>query len=326
MKALLIGTRERYEKFMPKSDFVDSVEKVYVSLDELMGRCPQEALSCDVMAVDSIARIPGELIRKMPNLKLICTEGVGYNGIDVAAAKECGVYVCNNKGINASAVAEQTILLMLGLLRSVVSGHSAVLAGRQIQVKEEMMIRGITELSECRIGLIGFGDIAKALALLLHTFGCEVFYYTRSRKDSTVEEIYHASWLPLSELVSTCDIVSLHIPANDETRDMVNESFLCSMKSTAYLINTARGELVDNDALCSALSEGWIAGAALDTVAPEPVPADHPLLNLPEPVRGKLLFSPHVGGITTATFRKAHRNLWSNFQKIADGKLPDHIV
>jgi phosphoglycerate dehydrogenase-like enzyme len=107
---------------------------------------------------------------------------------------------------------------------------------------------------------------------------------------------------------------------------MVNESFLRSMKSTAYLVNTARGELVDNDALCQALSEGWIAGAALDTVAPEPVPADHPLLNLPEPVRGKLLFSPHVGGITTATFRKAHRNLWSNFQKIADGELPDHIV
>jgi phosphoglycerate dehydrogenase-like enzyme len=147
-----------------------------------------------------------------------------------------------------------------------------------------------------------------------------VHYNTRAPKDAATEEKYHATWMPLSELVQTSDIVSLHIPANAETMNTVNEAFLRSMKPTAYLVNTARGELVDNVALCKALTEGWIAGAALDTVAPEPVTPDNLLLQLPEEVRSKLLFSPHIGGITTATFKKAHRGIWDNVQRFANGE------
>jgi phosphoglycerate dehydrogenase-like enzyme len=330
MKALLIGNRARFEKFMPSeaplAHFAQGVEKVYVDMQTPAEAYPAEALDADVIAADSIARVPASLIERMPKLRLICAEGVGYNGIDVAAAKARGVAVCNNKGVNADAVAEQAILLMLGLLRSVVPANEAVCAGRQIQIKETLMVQGITELSECRVGLIGFGDIAKALALRLHAFGCEVYYNTRAPKDAATEAACHATWLPKEELLARCDIVSLHIPANAETANTVDEAFLRGMKPTAYLINTARGELVENAALVRALTEGWIAGAALDTVAPEPVPADHPLLQLPQAVRSRLLFSPHIGGITTATFRKAHRGLWENFRLVSEGKAPNHLV
>lgn len=326
MKALVIGNRARFEKFMPDTEFIRSLEKIYVGLDVPVGEYPREALEAEFLAADAVARVPGELIRRMPNLKLIHSEGVGYNGFDVAAASELGIPVCNNKGINASAVAEQTVLLMLGLLRTVVPGDEAVRRGQQIQMKERRMLEGIRELSECRIGLVGFGDIGKALAGILRSFGCEVHYYTKTRKKPEVEQEYHASWLPLEELIRTCDMVSIHVPANRETEGMVNEKFLKSMKPDAYLINTARGEIVDNDALRKALIEGWIAGAGLDTLAPEPVLSDNPMVNLPEEVKDRVLYSPHLGGITTGTFRRAHRNIWTAFETVAGGGIPENRV
>ena len=133
-------------------------------------------MQAEYMAADSMAPIPAEIINAMPNLKLIHAEGVGFNGIDTKAAAARGIPVCNCKGINDVAVAEQALLLMLGLLRTAIPGHRAVLEARQIQMKEKRMLEGITELGECRVGLICFGDIAKALSRLLQPFGCEVMH------------------------------------------------------------------------------------------------------------------------------------------------------
>ena len=107
---------------------------------------------------------------------------------------------------------------------------------------------------------------------------------------------------------------------------MVNETFLKRMKPTAYLVNTARGDLVDNLALRQALIDGTIAGAALDTVAPEPVPPDHPLLTMPTPACDRLVLAPHLGGITEASFQRAHLHMWRNAERVADGHKPDNIV
>ncbi len=326
MKALIIGNRKRYEKYMPHLDFVNQVEKIFVDLSAPLEEYPKEAFDADFLAADAIAKVPRELLAKMPNLTIIHSEGVGFNGIDVDAAAQLGIPVCNNKGINASAVAEQTVLLMLGLLRTVVPGDTAVREGRQIEMKERRMVEGITELSECQIGLVGFGDIARALARLLKPFGCPVFYCAKTRKSPALEQDYQVSYLPLEKLTAESDMVSLHIPANAETAGMVNESFLRNMKPTTCLINTSRGEIVDNLALRKALIEGWIAGAGLDTIAPEPVSSKHPLVDLPEEVREKVLYSPHLGGITSGTFRRAHTNIWTAFEKVSRGETPANIV
>lgn len=195
-----------------------------------------------------------------------------------------------------------------------------------MEMKERCMREGLRELSECRVGLIGFGDIAKATAQRLAPFGCEVFYNSRHRRSRDEEETFGVTYLSQEELVSSCDIVSLHCAVTDQTRNMVNTAFLQRMKSTAYLINTARGDLVDNQALREALMAGTIAGAGLDTVAPEPVAADHPLVTMPAPGRDRLVFSPHLGGITEGSFRRAHLHMWRNAERVADGHRPDNIV
>ena len=188
------------------------------------------------------------------------------------------------------------------------------------------MVEGITELSACKVGLVGFGDIARAAAERLAPFGCALYYYTRHRRTPEEERRYGVTYLPLEALAETCYILSLHCAVTEETRNLVDAALLRRMKPTAYLINTARGDLVDNEALRQALLEGRIAGAGLDTLSPEPVPADHPLVTLPPEIQRKVVLAPHLGGITEASFRRAHAHMWRNVERLAAGERPDNIV
>ena len=262
----------------------------------------------------------------MPNLKIIHSEGVAYNGFDIKTASQHGIRVCNCKGINAGAVAEQAILLMLALLRHFPEGEQAEKEGKQIQFKEHIMVHGMSELSDQKIGFIGFGDIAKATAKRLYPFDCEMYYYTKSRKPKELEEEYHVSYMDLDTMAKECDMISIHVPVNAETTGMINKNFISKMKLSAYIINTARGEIVDNQALRDALIAGKIAGAGLDTIAPEPTTKDNPLIALPEEVQKRVVYSPHIGGVSTSTFKRGHRMIWKAFFDVEEGKEPNNIV
>ena len=326
MKVLIIGNEDRYKKYMPDPEIVRKYSVVFCPCEARDEDLLQAAQDADAIIIDAIARLSGTVIRQMPNLKIIQSEGVGYNGIDCQAAKEKGIYVCNCKGANAGAVAEQAILLMLALLRSTLTGDRLEREGRQMEMKQRLMVEGITELGDCKIGLIGFGDIAKAAAKRLFPFACEIFYYDKYKASQELEAEYHVSFMEMNDLISSCDIISIHCPATPETTEMVNAEFLAKMKPTAYLINTARGDLVDNQALYDAIVMGKIRGAGLDTVHPEPTTKDNILLNLPEECKEHIIFSPHIGGITTSFFRRAHLFNWGNVESALKGNHPQNIV
>ena len=326
MKILVFGPRDRYDVYRPPFADEMPVELVFRRPDQTYVQAAQENADARIIFVDAITDVGPDVMDQLPELKMIHSEGVGYNCIDCQAARERGIYVCNNKGCNAGAVAEQAIMLMLMLLRHGRTGDLAVREGRQMEVKERYMESGIRELSACRVGLVGFGDIAKATAERLAPFGCEMVYYSKHRRDRQEEEQNGVTYLSLEELTASSDIVSLHCAVNDETRGMVNEAFLNRMRRDAYLVNTARGDLVDNEALRQALLTGHLAGVGLDTLAPEPVPADHPLVTLPAPACDRVVLSPHLGGITEASFRRAHLKMWRNAERVVDGHKPDNIV
>ena len=326
MKAVMIGTWDTYKECLLQNDFSKKLENVFLPLgtpDEIILEAAGDA---DYMGADTMAKISGSLIMSMPNLKLIHVQGVGYDGVDLEAATSRGIMVCNNKGANADSTAETAILLILGLLRSIVPGYRETLSGNQILMKHAAMSKGITELGECKVGLIGFGCTGKALALRLKAFGCEVFYHTLTRKPSETEKEYSANWLPQDELLASCDIVSLHVPANETTAGMADSAFFEKMKPGSLFINTARGELVDNDALIKALRSGKLAGAGIDTLSPEPVQADHVLLNLEPEIQDRVLITPHIGGISRKSFRRSQINVLEAFEACASGKKPKNIV
>lgn len=326
MKVLVIAEKKRYEKFMPDIPITRKSEIIYCDRGTLDADILRVAADAEVILADAISPVSDVLIQGMPRLRLIHSEGVAYNKIDIEAARKRGIVVCNNKGANAGAVAEQAILLMLGLLRFVRQGHDAVCEGGQIAIKEARMISGIPDLADCTVGLVGFGDIAMETAKRLHTFGTTVYYSGRARKSEEVERACHATYLPMDALLPTCDIISLHTAVTEQTVHMVNAEFLAQMKTGAWLINTARGEIIDQQALCDALKSGKIAGAGLDTLDPEPVATDNPLVQYAKVHPYQFLFSPHVGGCTIGSFRRMHLHMWENVQSLSDGGPLDCVV
>lgn len=325
MNLLIIGNKDRYEKYKPKNIFIKNINVRYIPRDYKNKDILEFAPLIDAIFIDPMSHLDREVIDCMPKLKLVQSEGVGYNQIDIQTCKDRHIYVCNCRGANDNAVAEQAILLMLGCLRNVIVGHEAVLAGHQIEMKERLMYEGVVELGDCKVGLIGLGVIGQATAKRLKTFGCEIVYNDVIRNNK-LERKLGITYNDLNTLVKTCDIISLHCPVTDKTTHMVDENFLKNMKNTAYLINTARGELVDNQALYDAIVNNEILGAGLDTIAPEPVLKDNILLNLPDEYQNRIILSPHIGGITNTFFKKSQIVMYNNLQKVEKNKKPEFIV
>lgn len=327
MRILHIGKKGNLERFTTSSELLKSIELIDLPMGLATEDYLAQAADAQVIIVDAIATIPGDLIERMPELKMIHSEGVGYNGIDTETARKNQVYVCNCQGMNASAVAEQSILLMLGMLRDVIHCDLSVRAGQQIEKKESYMKNGnLYELADCKIGLIGFGEIARSLAQMLHVFGATTYYYKPRPASKELEDQCHVSYLPLDELLSTCNIISLHLPVTNETINMANDDFFEKMQPGSYFINTARGELADSAAIIRALQSGKLVMAGLDTIAGEPVQSDNLMLNQPDEIMNRILFSPHIGGITASSFRRGYAMIWDNLDKIAKNEQPDRVV
>ncbi|MGN0521949.1 MAG: 2-hydroxyacid dehydrogenase [Eubacterium sp.] len=275
-----------------------------------------QAKDTQILFADAMAVVDKNVIDNMPKLKLIHSEGVGYQGFDIEYATQKGIAVCNNKGVNDTAVAEDALLLMLACLKSLVTGHQSVYDGRQIEVKKASF-GVVRELSQCTVGLIGFGDIAKATAKFANALGARVIYTNRTRyKD--LEQEYGVTYCDMDTLLEESDFVSLHVAVTDDTKEMVNSKFLKKMNKNAYLINTSRGDLVDNRALLNALLNEEIAGAGLDVISPEPVTADNILLD--ERIKDKLILTPHIAGITNLTVKKIYANIWENVERFMQNK------
>lgn len=327
MKVLHIGKQNMIQSYSAP----DSVLWDLAVVDLPMGLAAEEYLreagDADFIIADAIAQVPAALIEAMPGLKLIHSEGVAFNAIDTAAADRRGVFVCNSQGMNASAVAEQTILLMLGMLRNVAANDLAVRQGRQIEVKEGYMQRGdLKELADCSVGLVGFGDIGRMTARLLRAHGVErIFYYKRTPLGPDEESAYGAVYRPLPALLAESDIVSLHLPVTANTQGMADSAFFAGMKNGSFFVNTSRGALVDDSALIAALTTGKLAMAALDTLNSEPVRLDNPLLTNAS-AADKLLFSPHIGGITAASFRRSYAMISDDIRAVIDGRRPARVV
>ena len=326
MKALVLSRKERYERFAPDRPIVRETELVFCDRSGTEEEWLAAAADAEALFVTPVTWITENLIARMPNLRLIHCEGVGFDRIDLEAARKRGIYVCNNAGCNAGPVAEQAVMMMTMLLHRTLWGDRMVKTGFQGQAVKELEMDVPPDLSIATVGLVGFGAIGRETAERLRVNGSQVYYYARHRKDPETEHRYGVEYLPLEELAERCDIVSLHLPATAESTHMVDRDFLKRMKPGAFLVNTARGAIIDDEALCEAIRSGHLAGAALDCYDPEPVPADHPLVRLAAECPDRLVLLPHQAGITQSSFYNVYRMLFENLQRLADGKRPERIV
>lgn len=326
MKVLVLSPKERYDRYAPDTTAFRAAELVFCDREGAEESWLAAGGDAEALFVTPVTPITEHLLVQMPNLKLIHCEGVGYDRIDLEAARKRGIYVCNNAGCNAEPVAELAVMMMTMLLRRMIWGDRMVRGGRQGEAVRQLERAPTLDLRMAEVGMIGFGAIAQATAKLLRSYGSRVYYYARHRRPEEVERQFGAEYLPLEQLLKRCDIVSLHLPATVESHHMVNEDFLRHMKPGSYLVNTARGAVIDDEALCEAIRSGHLAGAALDAYAPEPMEADHPLVRLAQECPDKLVLCPHQGGLTEQSFRNVYRMLFENLERVMEGKRPDRIV
>jgi glyoxylate reductase len=241
--------------------------------------------------------VNAELIAAAPRLRAISNYAVGVDNIDLEAAAARGIPVGNTPRVLTDTTADLAVALMLGISRHLAEGDAYVRRGEWVTWETGMLLGH--DLHGATVGIIGFGRIGRAVARRLDGFGCEVLHTSRAVREGAGSARTGATGIrgvPLVELLERSDFVSVHCPLTPETRGLIDDQAIGRMKPSAYLINTARGPIVDTEALTLALDTGRIAGAALDVTDPEPLPGDHPLLDAPN-----LLVLPHLGSATHAT-------------------------
>jgi phosphoglycerate dehydrogenase-like enzyme len=264
-------------------------------------------------------RMGGEFFRSAPRLKLVQLLSAGYDHVDVEAARKARVPVSNNGGANALAVAEHTIMLILAVLKRVVQFHNSVAAGHW-RVGNPADVR-VYEMANRTLGIVGLGNIGKKVARRARAFETKVQYYDIRRLSEADEDALGVRFVLFDELLRSSHIVSLHVPLDDSTRNLIGARELGLMRREAIVVNTCRGPVIDESALYEALKTNRIAGAGLDVMVEEPPRADHPLFSLPN-----VTLTPHSAGPTWENWTARFRNGFDNIQRVAAGRAPLWVI
>lgn len=255
-----------------------------------------EGLLC--MLTDPVDR---ELFEAAPGLRAISTYAVGTDNIDLAAASERGIPVGHTPDVLTETSADLALALMLAVMRRIPEGDAEVRAGEWLTWEPARLLGH--DLHRATVGIVGLGRIGQAVKRRVEGFGARVIHTGRT------------DGVPIEELLEQSTVVTLHCPLTDQTRGLIDGDALRRMRDDAYLVNTARGQVVDTAALGQALEQGWIAGAALDVTDPEPLPADHSLWDAPN-----LLLTPHIAGAVPAWSARAYRFVGDQLRRLAAGE------
>ena len=305
-----LGISQDQLKDMVQKELGDRVETVFYDtrIEDVPGLIERSRdADCVVLSNFKYGR---EVISQCPDLKMICVAFTGVDHVDMEYCRERGITVCNCAGYSTVAVADLVFGFAVSLARNIIPCDRAV--------RNEGTKAGLVgyELEGKAFGVVGAGAIGRRVIRIAQAFGCQVYVYKKKKKD-----IEGVRFVSLDQLLETCDIVSLHVPLNEATRGLIGREQLKKMKKTAVLINTARGPVVDSQALAEALKEGDIAGAAVDVFEMEPpVPSDHVLFNAPN-----LIATPHVAFASHQAFEKRAVIVCENIRKWLDGQ-PQNVI
>lgn len=255
-------------------------------------------------------------LKQCPNVRYIGLFSTGYNVIDLHACQERGIVVSNVPSYSTDAVAQQVFAFLLHFCNRIAEHNQAVQQGEWISSRDFCFYRTpLTELAGKTLGIIGYGNIGRAVASLAYAFGMQILVFTRTiRKDDRV------SFVPFEELLECSDFVTVHCPLTEQTRDLIDRHALSLMKPSAFLINTSRGPVIDEQALAEALSAGKIAGAGLDVLQTEPMSPNCPLLGIKNCV-----ITPHIAWAGKETRERLLSVVLENFEAYLSGH-PIHTV
>jgi D-3-phosphoglycerate dehydrogenase / 2-oxoglutarate reductase len=271
----------------------------------------------DAVIASSLITYDASVMDRAPRLQVIARTGIGYDKVDVAAATERGVAVCNAPDAPTTSTAEHAMALLLSVAKRIPTAQAALREGGRDFFASHQGI----ELTGLRLGLVGMGRIGTAVATMAAAFAMPVIAYDPFVDDSTLADQGIRPAGSLEAVLAEADVVSLHVPLTDDTRHLLDAERIAQMKRGSILINTARGGLVDHDALLAALDRRELGGAGLDTTEPEPLPPDHPLLH-----RQGVVVTPHIAAATGAAKVRLYESAVTQALQVLSGDEPQHLV
>jgi len=275
----------------------------------------ERCLDADIILTNKVP-LNKETIDKLRHAKLISVLATGYNIVDVAAAKEKGITVCNVPDYGTDSVAQHTFALILELVNATGANAASVANGEWVTSEDFAYSRKpLIELAGKTIGIVGFGNIGQQTARIARAFGMKVVYTGPRKKETDLGDYY-----PMEALFEHSDVISLHCPLKPENKEFVNSSLLSLMKPSAFIVNTARGQLINEQELADALNNGVIAGAALDVLSTEPPPANNPLLSAKN-----VIITPHNAWMSKEARERIMKITAENLKAFLNGK-PIHVV
>lgn len=316
-KFKIVITDYQYETIQPQIDVVNAFPEA--ELVALQCKTEEDVITlagdADVL-LNQYAPMNRNVISRLKNCKAIIRYGIGVDTVDIAAATEHGIWVCNVPDYGVDETSNQTIAMILAMARKLPMIHADVRRGKWTLLSGKPMHR----FAGSTLGFVGFGRIAKAVAQKLSTFSLKMIAYDPYLDAAKAQEM-GVELVSFEELLRRSDYVSIHCPATAQNRNMFSDAEFALMKPTAYLINCARGAIVDTDALVRALASGEIAGAALDVIVPEPCPKDHPLLAM-----DNVILVSHFGGYSEEAVESLQTKAAQEAVNILKGNRPFNPV
>ncbi|MBS7606133.1 MAG: glyoxylate reductase [Candidatus Bathyarchaeia archaeon] len=279
----------------------------------------EKAKNVDALVTLLTDKIDAEVFDAAPNLKIVAQMAVGYDNIDVEEATRRGIYVTNTPGVLTETTADLAWALLMAIARRIVEADKYIREGKWRVAWHPMMLLG-RDVYGATLGIIGAGRIGMAVARRAKGFNMRILYYDIVRRPELEKDI-GAEYVDLDTLLSQSDFITIHVPLTKDTYHMINAEKLRLVKKTAFIINTSRGQVIDEKALYEALKEGRIAGAALDVFEEEPIPMDNPLLKL-----DNVVLTPHIGSASHETRSKMAEMVADNLIAFFEGRVPPNLV
>jgi phosphoglycerate dehydrogenase-like enzyme len=259
-------------------------------------------------------KLPTELFAGT-SIQFIQVTGAGLDRLDLPFLRQRGIAVANVPGGSNDAVGEYAVTAASVLLRRFFLADREIRRGNYRDFRARMISESLLGLDGLTVGIVGFGIIGVAVAAAFHKRGCSILYYDPAPRDVRAAEAIGAKRTSLEELLRAADVVSLHVPLLPQTTGVIGARELTMMKPGAVLIQASRGGVVDEAALAEALQEGQLSGAAVDVYSTEPPPPDHPLFSLPCEAAQRILFTPHIAGVTRQSTAFLCRSAWQNIER-----------
>ena len=286
-----------------KEELIETVSDAYVIIGDYTNNVAMDA----------------DVFRAATRCIFVQQPSTGYQHIDVDEAAKQGIPVANASGANSNAVAEHTMMVILGCLKKLMLCHDKTRNAAWVQ--DEMANYGVFELFQKTLGIIGGGRIGREVARRARAFGCRMIYYDTVPLAPEEEEELGLIFRPLDDLISESDVITLHVPMTPETDNIMSAERIAAMKPGAILVNTSRGQVVDEEALATALTEGKLGGAGIDVFTKEPISADNPLLDAPYTI-----LTSHTAGATNESRLRIIDLSLANVTAVLNGNIPVNIV